>query len=450
MTQGYNNNSRRIMRFYVDGLLPECEDQDVRHHFSQFGRVLEAFVAREKDTYLSRCFATVAMQDQSVSARLLRQKDHEIWGSPVVVKSEAPTEKERPDTHVPPPPPIGEALNEAGRFFAMGLTQDISKDDLVDYFGKFGEVSDCIVANDEGGNRVAAIRMTDPFAVGSVLEEEAHEVKGYRLKIDEKLEKPMTPQPVHAQHGVSRPPPPPPSAASGAGPGGDLGEVEPGKFFIGGCARGTTEEELWAYFGALGKVSQLNVVKDKNTGMSKGCCFVTFAEPSEDIRKAMVDQTHTIKEAVVRVDEARKKAPGAKGKGKGYDSYGGGGGGSWDSYGGKGGGGGSNWNDSGRQQQWGHNSDWGNNNSNDWRGDSNWGGKSQGGKGGGQDWGQSRWGSNDQNRGGGGWGGQGGWGDSGGKGSKRSDDRGGYDNQNDEPPRKRHQDDWRGGGGSSW
>jgi RNA recognition motif-containing protein len=442
MAQGYNNNHKRIVRFYVDDLLPECEDQDVRQYFSQFGRVLEAFVSREKDTYLSRCFATVSMQDPAISAKVVGRKDHEIWGCTVNVKSVMPTEEERPDTHVPLPPPIGQALEECGRFFATGLTQDIYDRDLREYFGKFGEVSDCIVANDEAGCRVAAIRMTDPFAVGSVLEEERHEVKGQHLKVSEKLEKPIKPQ-----LGVRAPPP----APAPPGYGGNPNDNEPGKFFVGGCSRSTSEEELWSYFGTIGKISELNMVKDKMTGMSKGCAFVTFAEPSEELRKEMVERTHTIRDQVIRVDEARRKPGKGTGKGKGYDSYGGGGG--WDSYNtnsNKGG-----WSEAGKGygKSWG--SDW---NSNEAWQDSAWGGKSQGGKGkgdgkswGAQDWGQS-WGSHDQ--GSRGWGGQskGAWGDaSGGKGSKRSsDDRGDYGGGNgdefsqmSELPRKRQDFGWR-------
>lgn len=439
MTQG--NNDRRVMRIYVDGLLPECEDQDVRQHFSQFGKVVEAFVARERDTHLSRCFATVSMQDASVSAKLMKRTDHEIWGTPVVVKITAPTVEERPETHVPPPPPIGEALNENGRFFVTGLTQDITEDDLREHFCKFGEVSDCIVAIDEGGNHVAAIRLVDPFAVPAVIEE-SHEVKGQKLKVDEKLEKPIIPA-VSQTPAVTRTPPPPPSAPSSR-PAGDRpaavadGETEPGKFFVGGCARGTTEDELRAYFSSIGHLIELSLVKDKATGQSKGCCFITFAEHSDELRTTMLEQTHTINEQAVRIDEARKKA---KGAGKGKDGFGGD---RWGYEGGKGGKGGHD-----DQSRWNSGSDWNRNDS--WR-DSWSGGKSKGGgksddwNRGGQDWGSRGAGSwNNDDRGGsrGGWGGdsRGAWGDD--RGSRRPDDRG-----FPAPPPKRHApDEWRGGGG---
>ncbi|KAK2186753.1 hypothetical protein NP493_190g04033 [Ridgeia piscesae] len=48
------------------------------------------------------------------------------------------------------------------------------------------------------------------------------------------------------------------------------------KMFVGQVPRSMDEEDLRKMFEEFGPICQLNVLRDKVTGMSKGCCFVTF------------------------------------------------------------------------------------------------------------------------------------------------------------------------------
>ena len=48
------------------------------------------------------------------------------------------------------------------------------------------------------------------------------------------------------------------------------------KMFVGQIPRNMTEADLKEMFEEYGSVYQLNVLRDKQTGESKGCCFVTF------------------------------------------------------------------------------------------------------------------------------------------------------------------------------
>jgi len=59
---------------------------------------------------------------------------------------------------------------------------------------------------------------------------------------------------------------------------GAVGEPDPDtiKMFVGQIPRHMEETELRKMFEEFGSVHQLNVLRDKATGQSKGCCFVTF------------------------------------------------------------------------------------------------------------------------------------------------------------------------------
>ena len=53
-------------------------------------------------------------------------------------------------------------------------------------------------------------------------------------------------------------------------------DVDAIKMFCGQIPRNMHESELREMFEQFGPVFQLNVLRDKQTGESKGCCFVTF------------------------------------------------------------------------------------------------------------------------------------------------------------------------------
>jgi len=48
------------------------------------------------------------------------------------------------------------------------------------------------------------------------------------------------------------------------------------KMFVGQVPRSMDEDDLKQFFEQFGPVHQLNVLRDKSTSVSRGCCFVTF------------------------------------------------------------------------------------------------------------------------------------------------------------------------------
>jgi len=56
----------------------------------------------------------------------------------------------------------------------------------------------------------------------------------------------------------------------------DLPDDDAIKMFVGQVPRSMDEDALKEYFEEFGPVYQLNVLRDKSSGVSRGCCFVTF------------------------------------------------------------------------------------------------------------------------------------------------------------------------------
>ncbi|XP_057713404.1 cold inducible RNA binding protein a isoform X2 [Corythoichthys intestinalis] len=110
-----------------------------------------------------------------------------------------------------------------------------------------------------------------------------------------------------------------------------------GKLFVGGLNFTTTEDTLAMAFGKYGTIEKVDVIKDKETGRSRGFGFVKY-ENMEDAKDALEAMNgKTLDGRSIRVDEAGK---GGRSRG-GFSSGGprGGGGGRFGSSRGRGGGG---------------------------------------------------------------------------------------------------------------
>ncbi|KAI9695633.1 MAG: hypothetical protein M1820_008480 [Bogoriella megaspora] len=113
------------------------------------------------------------------------------------------------------------------------------------------------------------------------------------------------------------------------------------KLFIGGLAWHTDDVTLRTKFEEFGQVEEAIVIKDRDTGRSRGFGFVRFASDAEADNAIQQMNNIEFDGRVIRVDKASDRASGGGGGGGG--SYGGGRGGGYGGgrggYGGGGGGG---------------------------------------------------------------------------------------------------------------
>lgn len=103
------------------------------------------------------------------------------------------------------------------------------------------------------------------------------------------------------------------------------------KLYVGNLSYDATEDELSQLFGQCGQVSGARIVKDRDTGRSKGFGFVEM--PNDDEASSAIERMkgHDFKGRPIMVDEAREREGGGGGR-----RFGGGGGGGRGGYGGGG------------------------------------------------------------------------------------------------------------------
>ncbi|XP_046884431.1 cold-inducible RNA-binding protein B-like isoform X4 [Hypomesus transpacificus] len=114
-----------------------------------------------------------------------------------------------------------------------------------------------------------------------------------------------------------------------------------GKLFVGGLSFDTNEQSLEDVFSKYGQISEVVVIKDRETQRSRGFGFVTFDNPDEAKDAMLAMNGKSLDGRQIRVDQAGKSGGGGRSGGGGFrgGSSGGRGGGGGYFRGGRGGGG---------------------------------------------------------------------------------------------------------------
>ncbi len=98
------------------------------------------------------------------------------------------------------------------------------------------------------------------------------------------------------------------------------------KLYVGNLPFNATEEGVKEYFSTIGEVTSVKIITDRDTGRSRGFCFVEMQNADAAIAelngKEMEGRKITVSEA-----REREQRGGGGGGGGGYHDHGGGGGG---------------------------------------------------------------------------------------------------------------------------
>ena len=101
------------------------------------------------------------------------------------------------------------------------------------------------------------------------------------------------------------------------------------RLFVGGVSFNTTDDALRDAFAQAGNVTSAQIIKDRETGRSKGFGFVEYATDEEAAKGVELWNNKELDGRTIRVSEARPmapRAPRAGGNGGGGASGFGGGG----------------------------------------------------------------------------------------------------------------------------
>jgi RNA recognition motif-containing protein len=95
------------------------------------------------------------------------------------------------------------------------------------------------------------------------------------------------------------------------------------KLYVGNLSYSTTEEELRELFAQAGTVASVAVIKDRDTGRSKGFAFVEMGTQAEAQKAISMFSSHKLDDRTLTVNMARPREERGGFSGGSRSSYGG-------------------------------------------------------------------------------------------------------------------------------
>jgi len=84
------------------------------------------------------------------------------------------------------------------------------------------------------------------------------------------------------------------------------------RLYVGNLAKSTTEDELKNLFAQAGSVASVDMVKDRNSGESKGFAFITMGEQTEADKAISMFNAYSLADRELKVNVAKPKVERAK------------------------------------------------------------------------------------------------------------------------------------------
>jgi RNA recognition motif-containing protein len=80
------------------------------------------------------------------------------------------------------------------------------------------------------------------------------------------------------------------------------------RIYVGNLAKSTTQDEINTLFAQAGSVSEVELIKDRDSGQSKGFAFVTMASAAEADKAVGMFHAYTLAEKELKVNIAKPRA----------------------------------------------------------------------------------------------------------------------------------------------
>ena len=148
-------------------LLPSKTESDLASHFKQFGNLTECFIKKDANG-ASKNFGFLRFETVFQYNICLKYKSHIICGKEITVEKVRVAEKEC-----------------TNKLFVRGVINDISKDDLKNYFDTFGEVITAKMSSTMKG-QIAFIEFdeADVDLIETIVSIDNHILKGVKLYVE--------------------------------------------------------------------------------------------------------------------------------------------------------------------------------------------------------------------------------------------------------------------------
>ncbi|KAJ0231523.1 RNA-binding protein 1 [Hirschfeldia incana] len=187
-------------KLFVGGIPRETSEESLKQHFSKYGAVLGALVAKERATGQPRGFGFVRFANASDVDKALADS-HFILGRAVDVKKAIPKHEHVRLQQQNMQPYVKEVQQNNGgggvhdrtkKLFVGGLSSETTEEEFKTYFEKFGKTTDVVVMHDSATNRPRGfgfVTYDSENSVEIVMQSHFHELSNKRVEVKRAIPK---------------------------------------------------------------------------------------------------------------------------------------------------------------------------------------------------------------------------------------------------------------------
>jgi len=164
-------------KIFVGSLVFKTDEKDLKEFYGQFGEITDCVVMKDKQTGKSRGFGFVTFQDCSMVDEAMKNRPHTINGRQCQPKRAVPREDAGNPTS-------GAAIQ---KIFIGGIKdKPITKEDIDEYFGKYGTIKDSVIMVEKGTGKprgFAFVEFDDYDPVDKIILEKSHKINDFSVEV---------------------------------------------------------------------------------------------------------------------------------------------------------------------------------------------------------------------------------------------------------------------------
>jgi len=171
-----------LRKLFIGNLNYQITEEDIKDYFERYGTLEECQLMKFNDTGRSRGFAFITFEKAFMVDDCQRARPHEIGGKVLEVKRAAPKANSRDP----------EALANVKKLWVGGFDDNISDEDVMEYFSDFGNVIgvEQVKWHDTGKKRgFGFVKFDDHDPVDKIVLIGFHKLKGKTLEVKKGLSK---------------------------------------------------------------------------------------------------------------------------------------------------------------------------------------------------------------------------------------------------------------------
>jgi len=173
----FTNEPEQMRKIFIGGLSYKTSDEGLRGYYSQWGELLDCVVMTDKNTGKSRGFGFVTYGSCAMVDEAMKNRPHVIDGRTVQPKRAVPREESNSSG----------ANVTVNKIFIGGIRdKPVTKDDLDEYFGRFGNIVDCVIMVEKETNKprgFAFVEFDDYDPVDQIILRKHHSINGVKIDV---------------------------------------------------------------------------------------------------------------------------------------------------------------------------------------------------------------------------------------------------------------------------